>query len=745
MEMNDMEMPGNMMDGESHMMPNGEMMPGAQHGMVDEVDDMDDMVDESALPPEEFVAQVTASMNLVDAIEESRLSTIASRVLADYRLDKGSMADWLQKMERGIKLASLVKEDKTYPFKRASNIKYPLVTSAALQFNARAYPAIVPSTDPVKVQTFGGDAQGAKAARAERVSGHMSWQLLNQIDEWEEETDSLLVQLPIVGTMVRKVWYDPVLERPRCRLLDAGAFIINEKAKTLHDAPRCSEEFSLYPSEITERVSSGQFIEFDYDDNGEDKDAAHDFIEQHCRIDLDDDGYGEPYIVTVHVDSQTICRIVADFDPEDVKYKVETQEMEIEVPTVDPMTGMPMMGIMVQPQEVVTGIVAIKRGSYFVVYKFMPSLEGKFHGTGLGLLLGDISDTINTIINMMLDAGHMASLGGGFIGSGFRAKGGNQRFEPGEWKMVADTGGAIRDSMVPMTFPGPDAVLFQMLGTLIEAGKEISSTKDIMTGDNGGKTQTATTTLALIEQGMMVFTAAYKRIFRSLKQEYKLLAKINAETVTAEEYNQFHDEIGPDGQPVQFDPAQDYGASDMDIAPSADPRSVTKMQEMAKADLINQLAQGGMANPQVASRRVMEAASIPNVEELLPPAPDPAKQQMEQQMMQFQQDMMMKSAEADLSQKLVDIDLTLAKIESEKTDAMKTMTEAEAETAKLRLDELSVMMKARKDDIEQFIKTASLGLAGQPGDPRNRQGIQGPVGQPTGPGGAGFLGGPGMV
>jgi hypothetical protein len=323
----------------------------------------------------------------------------------------------------------------------------------------------------------------------------------------------------------------------------------------------------------------------------------------------------------------------------------------------------------------------------------------------LGLLLGDISDTVNTIINMMLDAGHMASLGGGFIGAGFRIKGGNTRFNPGEWKLAQSEGDQIRNSIVPMTFPGPDGTLFQMLGLLIEAGREISSTKDIMSGDTGTKNMTATTTLALIEQGMMVFTAAYKRIFRSLKQEFRLLARINAETLTAEKYNAFHDEQ------QQFDPQADFNSNDMDIAPVADPRSVTKMQQMAKAELLMQLAGQGMVAPPVASKRILEAANIENVEELTP-APDPMQQQMEQMQAMMGMEMM----KAQLTRELAEIDKILAQIESEKADAAKTTTDTQVAVVQMRMQQTHMMMEERRAAIERLIQGGMGGMAGQPGN-----------------------------
>jgi len=151
-----------------------------------------DIQQQEAMPPDQFVAYVAQSDNLVDDLPEGRLAEIADQVLSDYKTDKDSMSDWHKKMQRGLELAALVKKDKTYPFKDASNVKFPLVTSAALQFNARAYPAIVAPDRVVKAKVWGSDQAGEKAARADRISEHMSFQLTAEIEEWEEDTDRLL-------------------------------------------------------------------------------------------------------------------------------------------------------------------------------------------------------------------------------------------------------------------------------------------------------------------------------------------------------------------------------------------------------------------------------------------------------------------------------------------------------------------------------------------------------------------------
>ena len=188
--------------------------------------------------PEAFVAFVTESQNIAAELDETKLAQIARQVIDDHAMDRASMADWMTEMQRGLDLAQLKKEDrKAYPFDGASNVKYPLITTAILQFNARAYPAIVPADQTVRAKVYGSDAGGQKAARAERISSHMSWQLAVQIEEWEADTDQLLTILPAVGTLVRKVWYDPVLGRPRLRVIEPGKFIVNDKVKSLSDTP----------------------------------------------------------------------------------------------------------------------------------------------------------------------------------------------------------------------------------------------------------------------------------------------------------------------------------------------------------------------------------------------------------------------------------------------------------------------------------------------------------------------------
>lgn len=558
---------------------------------------------------------------------EQRLNDIASEVDRKYEIDKKSRSEWEEMSKRAMDLALQVRQPKNYPFEKAANIKYPLVTVAALQFGARAYPAIIDGFRIVKGQVVGNDngvpikddngdpkvdplsgvplwikPPGEKRGKADRVSKHMSYQLLNEMPEWEEDTDILIHHLPIVGCAFRKVWRAETMDRNKSEMVPAKHLVVNNKCRSLDEAPAVTHEVFLYPQEIEERKLSGLWLDIDLpcpsSDGDNDDDAPHMFLEQHRFIDLDEDGYKEPYIVTVHKDSCQVVRIVANFTMDKVKDNGKR-------------------------------IVRIQKDQYFIKYIFLPDPKGGFYGIGFGQLLESLGETIDTTINQMLDAGHLQNAGGGFIGTGIRLKKREIKVSPGKFEQV-EVSGTLRDQILPHQFQGPSPVLFQLLGMMVEAAKDITAVKDILTGDTNGQTQTATTTLAMIEQGLKVFTAIYKRIYRALKDEFKLLFELNARHIDEQAYYTFQDQQ----EVVQ---KSDYDLASMDISPVADPKMVTDMQRMTHAQLLMQIQEhpvfGKIQNPEEALRRVYEAAGTEEPDRLIvkQQGPSPAEQlQMEE-------------------------------------------------------------------------------------------------------------------
>jgi chaperonin GroES len=639
------------------------------------------------------VKALASAQNLCDQLPDPDLAKLAQSVVEGFDIDKSSMADWETRMQRGIDLAMLTKEEKTYPWQNAANIRYPLITSAALQYNARAYPAIVPSTDVVKVSVQGQDMQGHKSGRAKRVSSYMSWQLKVDSREWERGTDQLTLQLPIVGDVFRKLWWDVTTNRVRSQIRIPGKHVvINNNATTLSTAPRVSDIVDLYPHQVKTNILSGRFRDVNIPAKPEDDHSPESFIEQLCRHDLDNDGYPEPYIVTVHRETQQVVRVVAAYDADTVR-----------------IDGQRIIGVDPVP--------------YMVHYQFMPSMDGGLLGTGMGLLLGDISETINSTLNMIMDSGHLSSLGGGFIGAqSFRIKGGVQRVRPGEYKQVNFTGDDIRRGIVDLQFPGPSPVLFQILGMLIESGREITSVSNVMTGDAGRQNMPVGTVMALIEQGQMVFTASYKRIYLALQDEFALVARLNAKNLDPQRYNAFLDGEHPS------DPAADFNLTDMDILPVADPNSVTSMQKMGRAQFLIDLAERKMVDPMEVARRVLDAASVENPDALLP---KPDENAMKQQML-------MTAAQEEML--VIDMRLKEASLEKMEAETLRIIAEAEATAAevdmlpmKMQIEQLRTMkegLRARREAIDAgraggMAGTSSDGMAhgGPPQGLPSQQGI----------------------
>ncbi len=568
------------------------------------------------------------SINIAATLEDTILGELAQKVIREYDLDYNSCSDWREKSKKSMDLAMQVAEAKSYPWPRASNVIYPLMTNAAIQFAARAYPAIVSGKEVVRGTTVGSDdgqlainpqtgqpvlnpqtgqptfqvPPGAKKERAQRIGEHMSWQLLDEQPEWEEETDKLLHILPIAGCVFRKSYFDSANSRNASIMVPATQLVVNYWAKSLETAPRLTEEIRLYPIEIEESERAGTFLEIDYPtasseslgsgkpsaDPGDD-DAPQMFLEQHRWMDLDEDGYPEPYIVTVHKSMAKVVRIVARFDSEGVHLNKQSGQ----ITKIDPI-------------------------HYYTKYDFLPNPDGGIYGVGFGQLLRPINEAINTTLNMMIDSGHLQVVGGGFIGKGLSMHTGAVRFTPGEYKTVNVAGTTVRENIVPLETPGPNTVLFQLLGMLVESGKEIASVKDILTGEASQANVPATTTLALIEQGLKTFTAIYKRVHRALKKELDKLYRLNRVYLPVISGYTKNNEWKNISQ-------QDY-ALGSGVEPLSDPSMVSDMQKLGRAQFLLQFAMNPHFNPVAIYQRVLAAASIEKPEELivaqLPPNPE---------------------------------------------------------------------------------------------------------------------------
>jgi chaperonin GroES len=661
---------------------------------------MDEPVDAVIVDEPDAIIKLLSLANSVGDISaawsEGDLVRLGSDVVADYTKDDADRADWKRVVEKAQRSAAQeAKGQKDYPWNRASNVHY--LTVAATQFNARAYPAIVKGDEAVSVKVVGADKgrpammqtpqgvmpvpmmgpqgpimgpdgqpqmvwavpPGAKAARAQRVRDYLNTVLFYRMEDWESDTDALLLQLPIDGCAFRKVWYDVAKQEQRAALVSALRIIVPSGARSCDTTPRLTEEVpDVFPYQIQERMRLGEYRTTELLPEGDDDQSPRLLLEQHRLIDVDGDGIQEPYIVTVDHATAKVLRIEANYSPRDVAVNDNGE------------------------------VLSIKRQQFYIKYSFFPHPQGKFYDIGLGHLLEQIGDVVNTSINQLIDAGHAQVAGGGFIASGIRLQGQGRtsslRFAPGEYKTVNGvTGDQLRNGIYERTFPGPSQVMVSILDMMLSAARDISSVKDVITGEASNNGQVGTT-LALIEQGLQVFTAIYKRIYRSLREEFALLysniSRFGGEKAAAD-YLEVLDDEAADFQ-------ADFNASDFDIRPVSDPTSVTRMQKLARAQFVWGIAANNpLIDQREALRRVWEAADVEDPDKLFaaPPQPDP---------------MAAAGAQAEIAKTASETERNSAAAQKDNAQAIRTAAEA------------GMMMGGAVDPLAGGVS----GMAGGPGD-----------------------------
>lgn len=559
-----------------------------------------------AKPAEASLRAILESANVAKKLSKEKLDRIGADALDGYKADKSSRQIWEEQNKEWTRLATQVREEKTYPWPKASNVKYPLLTTAAMQFAARAYPSLIPSDGKVvKSKVIGKDPDGTKLAQADRVSMYMSYQLMNEMCDWEEGMDKMLIMLPVIGTVFKKTYWDSIKKRPRSDVILPENLVVNYWAKNLKDAERVSQVIEMSPRLLKERQLAEIFLDIDLGGATtplekvgaprNDETTPYTLIEQHTYLDLDEDDYPEPYVVTFHLESGKVLRIAPRFDETTMSFGENGKLVKIE------------------PIE------------YFTKFGFIPNPDGSFYDIGFGVLLGPINESVNTLINQLIDAGSLNNLQSGFLGKGLKIRMGETRFQPGEWKAVNGTGDDLKKQIVPLPSKEPSAVLFQLMGSLITSGKELASVAEIFVGKMPGQNTPATTTMATIEQGMKVFTAVYKRIYRSLEEEFIKLFEINATYLDPQTYQEV---IG-----VTVGP-EDFSEKQYKICPGADPTAVSQTEKLLKAQGLMEMLPLGILDPVKVALRLLEAQEQPNYQDLLnpqvaqtgqmpPPPPDP--------------------------------------------------------------------------------------------------------------------------
>jgi chaperonin GroES len=635
------------------------------------------------------------SVNLAEDMDEEELKELGEFAKVGYEADKGSRKDWEEEYDKALKQAMQVVEPRTYPWPKASNIKFPIIAIAAMQFSARAYPTLVPSDrQVVKQKIIGYDAQGEKALKAEGLGMFMSWQLMDKMRRWEEDMDRLLLALPIVGTVFKKTYWDTLRNVPCSEMVHALDLVVNYWATDLESAERKTQEYRYTKRQIEEQQRAKVFLDVDLPainssllktedelsgmkaPSVEGADTPYLVLEQHTFYDVDGDDYPEPVVVTFFADNGQVLRVTARWEADGIKVDDDGKLIRIE------------------PCE------------YYTKFGMFPNPDGGFYDVGFGRVLGSLNDAVDSIINNLVDAGHLANLQGGWISKGLKMKQGDQPFRPGEWRAVNATLDDIKKGLAPHMYKEPSSVLFQLLGMLIGVSKELASVSELMTGKMPGQNTPAYTTKEAAEQGMKVFTAVYKRVFRALAEEFRKLHRLNKIYVAPDEIQRVLD------APVPVDHTK---VPDDDIIPAADPNAVSASTKSAKARIFQEMIQAGAINRQAGMKKIMELEEIPLTPDLLqppePPPPDP-KVQMEQKKLEAEMQMMQQEHQFKMEEMKLELQMKQEEFQLEKQKA-----EFELQIAQARLDlemkKMGVQVQKAQVDMQVNERQSQMDMAHQ--------------------------------
>jgi hypothetical protein len=543
--------------------------------------------------------------NLAESIEEETLAQISNELRSQFSVDQTSRKDWEQSYIKGLDLLGFKYTEVSEPFRGAASVSHPLLAEAVTQFQAGAYKELLPAGGPVKTSILGLSTPEVEQ-QAERVKEFMNYQITYKMKEYDPEMDQLLFHLPLAGSAFKKVYYDGNMGRPCAKFIPSEDLVVNYGASELDDAERITHVIKISPNDLKRQMISGFYRDIDMEDNDELYSTYSDIQEKYDELEgVKKSAYAGQYeLLEMHVDLnlEGYEDVGQDGEPTGLKlpYVVTLEQGNGKILSIyrnylpnDPM---------------------FMRQKYFVHYKFLPGLG--FYGFGLVHMLGGLTRTATAALRALLDAGTLSNLPAGFKSRGLRVRDDEEPLMPGEFRDVDAPGGDLRNALMPLPYKGPDGTLFQLLGYVVDAGRRFAAIADMKVGD-GSQANPVGTTMALLEQGSKVMSGIHKRCHNAQKEEFDLLARLFSTTLPAE-YP--YDVQGGDRgiKATDFDER-------VDVVPVSDPNIFSMSQRIMLAQTQLQLAQ---SNPELhnlyeAYRRMYMALGVQNVENILPPPPQP--------------------------------------------------------------------------------------------------------------------------
>ena len=597
-------------------------MPGTLVGSRDAVDGIDFIeegdggvivdFDPRAMPMSDggdFFANLAEDMDMGD------LAAISSDLMSQYTAARDSRGDWEEEYDKGLELLGFKYEERTQPFRGATGVTHPMLAEAATQFQAQAFNELLPPEGPVRTQIMG-ELTPEKEAQSKRVKEFMNYYITNVMEEYTPEMDQMLFYLPLAGSTFKKIYFDEALGRAVSKFVPAKNLVVPYDAADLETSPFVAQEIRMPWNNLRKMQVSGFYRDVSVSPSSPSSDELTDtendldglkpsnidydvtLLEFHVDLELpgfeimdeDDEPTGimVPYVVTLSEDTGQILSIRRNYQEDD-----------------DQMRKIP----------------------YFTHYKFLPGFG--FYGLGLIHTIGGLSRTATAALRQLIDAGTLSNLPAGFKARGLRIREDAEPLQPGEFRDVDSPGGAIRDSLMPLPFKGPDATLFNLLGFVVQAGQRFATITDMKVGD-GNQQAAVGTTVAMLEQGARVMSAVHKRLHYAMRNEFKILARVMSEFLPQE----YPFSVAGGDQAIM---AKDFDDR-VDIIPVSNPNIFSQAQRIALAQTQMQMAAQApdLHDMYEAYRRMYDALGVRDIDKILKPKPtqeptpkDPAQENID--------------------------------------------------------------------------------------------------------------------
>ena len=528
--------------------------------------------------------------NLAEYIKDAELEAIADELIDHFSSDRESRSEWASAYIKGMDLLGMKVEERTEPWNGASGVYHPMMTEAVVKFQAQAMGELLPASGPVRSKIVG-KLTTEKFEQAQRVETELNYLITEKMPDYRDEMEQMLFKLPMAGSAFKKIYFDPITERPVSQFVPAEDLVVSYGASNLRTAPRFTHVMKKTPEEVLKLQVNGFYrdielpaaardvtdIEEKYNElEGSEPtfsdDPRHTILEMHVDLDLpepfdDIDGVALPYVVTVDKSSSIVLSIRRNWYEDDSKRE---------------------------------------KRMHVVHYPYLPGMG--FYGTGLIHALGGLTKSATSIMRQLIDAGTLSNLPAGFKARGMRITGDNTPIMPGEFRDVDVPAGAIKENIVPLPYKEPSSVLYSLLGNVVDEGRRIGAVGDIQIGDINAQAPVGTT-LALMERSMQVMSGIQARLHAAMKQELRILASIVHDYMPAE-YAYEMDE--PSDRISDFD-------GRVDVIPVSDPNAATMAQRIMQYQAALQLAQQApqMYDMGKLHRQMLEVLGIKDAEDII--------------------------------------------------------------------------------------------------------------------------------